>query len=80
MSGILRARFWNWSGLAAIAAFLAIVTLFAPHWIETVFGWDPDLRDGSVERLTIVALCCATASSSILAAYEWRRMQTADVA
>jgi hypothetical protein len=79
MHRTLRASFWILSGIAAITGFLAIVTAFAPDWIEVALGWDPDLRDGSVERLLIIGLCCATAPSFILAALEWRRMRTADI-
>ena len=79
MNPTLRASFWISSGIVAITAFLAIVTAFAPDWIEFTLGWDPDLRDGSVERLIIIGLCCATAPSFILAALEWRRMRTADI-
>ena len=57
--------------------YLAIVTPFAPDWIEVVSGWDPDQHDGSVERLIVIGLCCVTALSLLLAALEWRRTQAA---
>lgn len=79
MNRTLRTSFWISSGIAAITALLAIVTAVAPDWIEVALGWDPDLRDGSVERFIIIGLCCAIAPSFILAALEWRRTQTADI-
>jgi uncharacterized membrane protein (DUF485 family) len=73
MNRTFRPSFWILSGIAAIAGVLAIVTAFAPDWIEVAFGWDPDLHDGSVERSIIIGLCCVTALSFILAALAWRR-------
>jgi hypothetical protein len=77
MNRTSRARFWVLSGITAITAILAIVTPFAPDWIEVLSGWDPDQHDGSVERLIVIGLCCVTALSFLLAAAEWRRTQTA---
>jgi hypothetical protein len=77
MNRTFRARFWILGGIAAITGVLAIITPFAPDWIEVVSGWDPDQHDGSVERLIVIGLCCVTALSFLLAALEWRRTQTA---
>ncbi|MBV8531586.1 MAG: hypothetical protein JO104_09735 [Candidatus Eremiobacteraeota bacterium] len=77
MNRTLRASSWILSGMAAIIGLLAILTAFAPDWIEIVLRWDPDLRDGSFERFVIIGVCCASAPSFVLAALE-RRMQTAD--
>jgi hypothetical protein len=77
MNRTFRARIWILSAIAAITAVLAIITPFAPDWIEVVSGWDPDQHDGSVERLIVTGLCCVTALSFLLAAFEWRRTRTA---
>ena len=79
MNRALQSSFWILSGTATIAGFLAILTAFAPDWIEVVLGWDPDLRNGSIERLINIGLCCATVPSFILAALEWRRAQAAGI-
>jgi hypothetical protein len=76
MNRTFRGKFWILSGIAAITGFLAIITPFAPDWIEAVSGWDPDQHDGSVERFIVIGLCCVTAVSLLLAALEWRRTQT----
>jgi hypothetical protein len=73
MRNTLRVRFWIGAGLAAATGLLAIITPFFPDWIELVSGWDPDQYDGSVERLIVVGLCCATVVISGVAAFEWRR-------
>lgn len=72
MNWTFRARFWILTGIAAITGILAIITPFAPDWIEVVSGWDPDQHDGSVERLIVIGLCCVTALSFLLSAREWR--------
>ena len=77
MNRTFRTRFWVLSGITAITGILAIITPFAPDWIEIVSGWDPDQHGGSVERLIVVGLCCVTALSFLLAPLEWRGTQTA---
>jgi hypothetical protein len=77
MNRTFRTRFWMLAGIAAITSILAIVTPFAPDWIEIVSGWDPDQHGGSVERLIVIGLCCVAALTFVLAAFEWRQTQTA---
>jgi hypothetical protein len=69
----LRLRFWIEIGLASITGLLALITPIFPDWIELVSGWDPDQRDGSVERLIVVGLFLFTVAVFTLAAAEWRR-------
>jgi len=65
--------FWIELGLAGISAFLAIITLLWPDWIEIVFNIDPDMGNGSLE-LAIVGLAFVLAVAfSALARREWRR-------
>ena len=69
----LTPSFWIEIGLASISAFLAIVTLLWPDWIEIVLRIDPDQGSGSLERV-IVGLSFALALAfSALAHREWRR-------
>jgi hypothetical protein len=39
---------------ALLLALLAIITIAWPHWIELVFGVDPDQGDGTIEWLIVV--------------------------
>ncbi len=69
----LTPSFWIELGLAGLSAFLAIITLLWPDWIELVFNVDPDLGDGSLER-AIVGLSFALAVAFfLLARREWQR-------
>ena len=77
MTGSFRPTFWILSGLAAITGIMAIITPFAPDWIEVVLGWDPDQHGGSVERLIVIGFCRLTAVLFILAALEWQRTRPA---
>ena len=73
MRSSFRIRFWIEAGLALTTGLLAIITPFFPDWIEFVFGWDPDQHDGSLERLIVVGLFCASVVISGAATFEWRR-------
>ena len=73
----LRGRFWIEAALAALTAFLTILTLFSREWVELLFGVDPDGGDGSLEVALVVGLALATAAFSLLARTEWRRRATA---
>ena len=74
------AAFWIKCGLGSVTAFLALLTLIWPDWIEGVFGPDPDHGNGSFEW-AIVAVCCAvTIASAVLAGREWRRATPASAA
>lgn len=77
MTNRLRRRFWSESGLGAITALLAVITLIKRDWIEAMFGVDPDGHNGSVEWLIVGGLLLATLSLAALASYEWRRAATA---
>jgi hypothetical protein len=75
MSKGLGFRFWCESALGATAAFLAVLTLAWPDWIEGVFGFDPDNHNGSFEWAIVVVLAVAAAGCGALARREWRRAQ-----
>lgn len=61
------ANFSLWLLLAVASAALALVTVAAPHWIETIFGFDPDGGNGSVELLIVLA-------SSAVSLLSWVRV------
>ena len=63
---------WIETGLAALSAFLFVLTLFVPDWIEAVFRVDPDQHSGSLEVAIVAALAVLTVASSMLARREWR--------
>jgi hypothetical protein len=68
-----RGRFWLEIALASVTSFLLLITLLWRDWIELVFGWDPDRRNGSVEWLIVGGLFVVTATMFALASIEWRR-------
>jgi len=71
--------FWIELGLAGTSAFLAIITLLWPYWIEIVFNIDLDMDNGSLE-LAIAGLSCVLAVAfSALARREWRRAAVSSV-
>ena len=80
MNGISRIRVWMPGGIAAVIGLVTLLALRAPDWIEALCGWDPDRRDGSLERLIVIGLCGMTALSALLAARQWRRDRTAGAA
>lgn len=56
-----------WLLLAVVSASVAILTAITPHWLETLFGLDPDGGNGSAELLIVVV----SASVSLLS---WLRV------
>jgi hypothetical protein len=61
----LRPAFWIESVMACLTAFLALLSLLTPDWIEVVFGIDPDRHSGSVEW-GIVVVCCVAPGVRLL--------------
>jgi hypothetical protein len=66
-------RFWFEAGLGGLSAFLLVLTLFVPDWIEAVFGVDPDQHSGSLEWGIAAVLGVMSVASALLARGEWRR-------
>jgi hypothetical protein len=65
--------FWVESALAAVTAFLLVLTAVWHDWIEGVFGFDPDHHNGSFEW-EFVALCLLlTVTLTTLARRSWTR-------
>jgi hypothetical protein len=56
-----------WLPLAGVSAAVALVTAVAPHWLETIFGLDPDGGNGSTELLIVIA-------SSAVSLLSWVRV------
>jgi len=75
----LTLQFWIEIGLASISAFLAIITLLWPDWIEIVFHIDPDQDSGSLERLIVGLAIVLTLTFLVLARREWRRAALSSV-
>jgi hypothetical protein len=69
----LTLQFWIEIGLASFSAFLAIVTLVWPDWIEIVFHVDPDESSGSIERLIVGLSFVLAVAFFAVARREWRR-------
>jgi len=66
-----RRRFWFEAGLGALSAFLFVLTLFVPDWIEAVFRVDPDQHSGSLEWGVAAVLAVVSVASGSLALREW---------
>ena len=71
--------FWIELGLAGISAFLAIITLVWPDWIEIVFSIDPDQSSGSLERAIVGISFVLAVACVALAHREWRRAAVSSV-
>ena len=56
-----------------MSAFLLVLTVFVPDWIEAVFGVDPDRHSGSLEWGIAAVLAVVSVASALLARSEWRR-------
>jgi len=69
------ARWWIELILGGVFAFLVVLTLAVPEWIEEVFGVDPDGGDGSLEWKLALAFGLGAMGSLLLAGRELRRMQ-----
>ena len=67
------AIFWTESILAALTAFLFLLTFVWREWIEEAFKVDPDGGDGSLEWAIVGVLLAATVVLSALARAEWRK-------
>lgn len=70
-------RFWFETGLAIITGILFLITLVWHDWIEILFHVDPDQGNGLLEWSIVGSLLVATIILSLLARYEWRRIQAA---
>ena len=71
----MKARAWFQSVFAGLTAVLTVLTLVAPHWIEAVFGVDPDQRSGTLEWVIVVAGVLVTMTCTLLAHRSWRRVR-----
>jgi hypothetical protein len=69
----LSSIFWVESVVASVSAVLAVLTLVRRDWIEAVFGFDPDHRNGSFEWKLVIVLFLATCLFAALARREWYR-------
>ena len=73
----LKRRFNIEVGLAAVTAFLLVLTLISHEWIEVLTGWDPDKGNGTVEWGIVVVLAVATVALSLRARADWRQLHAA---
>ncbi|MEP7344994.1 MAG: ABC transporter permease [Gemmatimonadaceae bacterium] len=69
----IRIRFFIETGLAVLTASLFALTLVRRDWIEGVFPFIPDHRDGSVESSIPAMLLVASIALTAFARVEWRR-------
>ena len=76
----VRRRFWIEAGLGAASAFLLLLTVAVPDWIEVVSGVEPDGGDGSLEWALTAALAACAVAFALVARAEWRRPRAAAAA
>jgi hypothetical protein len=69
--------FWLEAALAAVSAFLGVLTLVWHDWIEGTFGYGPDHGNGSFEWELVIVCCALTVLFSVLARRQWRRAPVA---
>lgn len=68
-----RIRFWVELGLAAGTLALLLLTLISRHWIEAIFGVEPDAGSGALEWGLVVGLAAATVLFTLMARAELKR-------
>jgi hypothetical protein len=68
-----RFRIWSEAGFGAASAFLFVLTLGWPQWIEAVFGAGPDDGSGVLEWLLSMAFAGVAVGMSLRARADWRR-------
>jgi hypothetical protein len=73
MMGNARIRFWIEIGLAALAAGLALLTIFTREWIELLVGIDPDQGSGALEWAIVGALFVASVALALVARWDRNR-------
>jgi DNA-binding CsgD family transcriptional regulator len=71
---IVSRRFWVTACLAFASGVFSVITPMRPDWIEWVFGFNPDNRNGFVEWAIVLCLVTTTAILSFVAGHEWRRI------
>jgi hypothetical protein len=67
----IRRRFWIELGLAVSSGVVLVLMLIRADWIESLVGFNPDDRDGSLERALPVIMLVATVTFSVVARLEW---------
>ena len=73
--GKLTLKFWTELALTVGAAFISLMTLLWPDWIELVFGIAPDHHSGALEAALAISSLIATVIFITLARAEWRRVR-----
>lgn len=75
MANRITRRFRLWIELAVLTttAFLALLTLVSPTWIERVSGVDPDRGNGTLEVAILIGFALLSVVSAVLSWREWRR-------
>ena len=75
-----RTRVWFEVAIGLIALALGVLTVFWRDWIEVLFNIDPDAGSGAVEWLVVIALLGVGLFGTLLARFEWRRMNASPAA
>jgi hypothetical protein len=68
-----RPLFWIATVLASVTGALCAMTAIWPAWLETMFGWDPDRRNASMEWTFLAGFLAITVALFSIAVIEWRR-------
>jgi hypothetical protein len=69
----LGGSFWVESVLGWLTAFLTILTLVWGHWVEEIFGFDPDNYSGVFEWGLVIVCGIATIVFGFLARRQWQK-------
>lgn len=71
----MKRRFQIEVALAALSAFLLVVTLIWKDWLEIVFGIDPDRGSGELEWVIVGLSALAALIFGALARADWKLMR-----
>jgi hypothetical protein len=72
----LRLRLLCETTLTVVFAFLLLLTLLAPNWIEQVFAVDPDQGLGEVEWMLVAVVGICGIGSARLVRRDWLRFRS----
>lgn len=67
-----RSRLYVEAVLVLVSAFLLVLTIVVPDWIEVVFRVDPDAGSGELEWLIASGFALSTLGFGLAARREWR--------
>lgn len=75
----MKLRGWVETAGAFLSGLAFVLVLVWAHWIEALFGVNPDANSGALEAAMAVLARCATVTFSLLARWEWRKARSSHI-